>query len=363
MRHGLAGFVGIVAIWLAAGAALPAQASQPDGRVLEPLRVIDGDSSPQRRAMLLAYSPDGRHIAWSHSANQIVITARQGGLAATQGNRTRRRTDHAWYSPDSARLFTLQLGVGVMWALDEVDAPDGEIAMSSAFSTPGAWDVTRAAWSPDGARLAIGRSTGAVEILDADSGQAVSALPDEAAPGVTHLAYLPDGRGLVVGRASGSVSVLGLDADGGLDGEARTLAEPRPALLAVAVSADGQVAALYRGLLSVWPDPLGATARRRNNPSIPSYSHRGQGDEAGLAFTPDGQALFAGVSPYLMIFDARTLNPVAMEQRAHVQDAPNAVLRLIFSPDGDELAAWQGGPSGAVTVMYRFHEGVEHLER
>src|SRR5262249_46016182 len=75
-------------------------------------------------------------------------------------------------------------------------------------------DIYGIAFSPDGSRLAIGGSGGAVRIYDVPSGQQLFALPspgDQA--GVARLAFSPDGSRLAAAYFEGPVRIWTLDID------------------------------------------------------------------------------------------------------------------------------------------------------
>ncbi|MCI0339693.1 MAG: WD40 repeat domain-containing protein [Planctomycetales bacterium] len=110
------------------------------------------------------------------------------------------------FSPDNRFLFTAMGGTGGVPAIWDV-ATGREAKALSATAPPSAMT-----FSPDGKILALGHSTGVVELLEFPSGKSVRTLTDPSKgktqpPGIASIGYAPGGRRLLTLDAAGVLRV------------------------------------------------------------------------------------------------------------------------------------------------------------
>jgi len=257
----------------------------------------------------VAWSPDGAHVAVGDGA-QIRVWHRRGRLVGTLSGHEGTVRLLAW-SPEGQRLLS---------------AGDDELPRVFHLADPGAGQplrghtgpITAIAWHPDGEEVATASRDASVRLWTLVPAARLR-LPH---PGAVHaLAWQPGGARLATASDDGHLRIFSLDADE----PPRTLEQGRTAL-SLAWSPDGQRLASAGGArLRVWTadgEPLHDLAPVR----------RGE-DTLAVAWTPAGDLLVAGNDDRLLLLPGGAGPPRPVS-------GPHApLLRLVFTPDGRELAS------------------------
>jgi WD40 repeat protein len=298
----------------------------------------------------LAFGPEGRWLMAAGGA-AVMCDPIDGRIVARWPEvrvPTAMGPDHSWVvCPDVRDRGGLQV-----WELKRPEAP---IATALRDAEPyqrtqeapntrrsGPPQVSALALSPDGRRVAIGRSSGAqrgphgmvydaglgaapLRLLDRDDGRTlwtVNAHRDN----VSALVFDPDGHRVVSASLDEGVARLRDAANGR---ELAAMKEPG-GVSALQISPDGQWIAtggFNSQLVTLWD---GATGRRVQE------LRRHSGPVLALAFSPDSQRLAsAGSDGRIELWDIRTMQGV-LSLKAHQGWIP----ALAFSPDGHLLASY-----------------------
>ncbi|MFF9039712.1 helix-turn-helix domain-containing protein [Streptomyces sp. NPDC014892] len=255
-----------------------------DGRVVTTLK------GPTGLEMAVAFSPDGRTLATS----------------------TRDHTAQLWDLATGKVLSTVKSGTGVVSSL-AFDTTGKTLATGTEDGTVHLWDVADGrqrttltsassrvesmAFAPDGRTLAAGSYDGTVRLWDLATGRADTTLTGHTSP-VMSVAFAPDGGGLVAGNEA--------DTFGG----------------------GGDVA------IRLWKV---GTNRPRATLDVPG------GDMQSMSFSPDGDTLATSSvtrteDPRDMRSTVRLWDTGTRRTRAVLDDGPNRVGEVVFSPDGRTLA-------------------------
>ena len=261
-------------------------------------------------ASSVAASPDGHLLAQACWNGRARLLRRADGalLAELPHFDGGRRTMGVAFSPDSRDLVTWA-GSLVLWSAED-GTRLGEV-------TPAA-DVHAAAYSPDGAVLALALMDGTVELRDRDGG-APRQLGRLGAAAYT-VAFSPDGDQLVAGGLDGMVRVFDL---GGR--ELSRLGRSGGPVYAVAFSPDGTriATASYGGEVHLWN-----ASNHQHLGSLQVGEH-----PLSLAFDAGGEHLYVAN-------ETRTLSrwDVALDPRSQVEVARWATT-LHWQLDGDALVS------------------------
>jgi WD40 repeat protein len=143
------------------------------------------------------------------------------------------------------------------------------------------WDFSRPviclAYSPDGAHLAIGMTSGAIEVIQVKSG-VISRTLDDSRSGVRAVCFLPNGNQLVSLQGDGAIVMWDLDKG---ESRYRILPEDRFATK-VAVGSQHFIASLDSdSQVTLWQAATGKQITRLKHKAVRS-----------LIFHPDGKTLF-----------------------------------------------------------------------
>ena len=291
-----------------------------NGSVLRAIFTPDGGT-------LVTSGNDGEVIAWNVERGRIAerFTGQRGevwGLDVTADGRT--------------LVTSAYDGRAILWDLAGDRRLDRRFTVGAPLDTSirAAWfviDVTRGlAISPDGSTLAVTRSGGAVDLIDARTLRRRRTL--QAIEGFAgNVAFSPDGRLLAVVGRNGRITLW----------DARTLRSEgelrglRADSQALAFSPDGRFLAAAEALFTpprmrVWDIRRRSLTRVRSD-SAPSGS---------LAFSPDGRSLAAETGFGADVLDARSGRLV---KSVEIEGASRSVA---FSPDGTRLVI--GSTDGTV---------------
>ena len=157
-----------------------------------------------------AFSPDGSRIAFSSNRDgdfSIYVMNRDGtGVARVTGPGA--YDDSPSWSPDGSKLvFARSLQLGAVLMMVNVNGT-GETALTSVV-TSGYLDWP--AWSPNGTKIAYtGGGTPHIYVMNAD-GSGAMALPGFATDTVDHAAWSPDGARLAVHDLAHGIVVMNAD--------------------------------------------------------------------------------------------------------------------------------------------------------
>jgi eukaryotic-like serine/threonine-protein kinase len=336
------------------------------GKVLESL-------AGQRAAVFcVAFSPDCRHLALAGEDRKIrLLDLATGQEVFSRGGQLGESQGLAYcvaFSPDGRYLVAgsevggSEIGLAIIW-----NVADG----SELLRLPGHEKAAECvAFSPDGRLVATGSWAGILRLWDARTGQLLRVVPAHGQDRISAVAFDPDGRRLATASYDRTVKIWNATTGDPL----KTLKGHSGFVSGVAFSRDGRRLASIGGedkTIKIW-DPL--TGREL-------LSLHGHTDTCTwVAFSPDGRRLAsASVDRTIRIWDATALTgneglesltcelddevaSVAFDPHGSflassswnktvwVHDAqsgallrtcenPGRVFRVVFSPDGRQLAA------------------------
>jgi WD40 repeat protein len=277
----------------------------------------------------VAFSPDGRLLA--STTGEIDAPFKVTFISP----KPKQPDPNGW-------MRSLVKGEAKIW-----DAVTGKVVHTLAGHTD---TVTRAAFSPDGKRLATASWDRTVRLWNVDTGKEERALQGHAGK-VTAVAFSADGK--LVAGGSGSLSEPGIaaevkvwDADTGkglhaLRGHTQPVAAVAfsPAAPALLATAGGDPYNPTRpGEIKLWDAVQGKEM-------LDCKGHRG--GVTAVTFSPDGKRLASGSADTLV----KLWDPAVGAEMRVVQGPGRDVVRVAFSPDGGLLAG--GSEDGTVAVWDR----------
>lgn len=280
------------------------------------LVAIFGDSRLKHWTMSMdaAWSPDGKELATLGSNGIVRVwsteTYRQVRSFRAEGSLAKALA----YSPDGKYLA---IG-GHYRPLQILDAQTGE-ALARFVPGKASEVLTALAWSPDGKTLCSGHENGEVVIWDARNGKALHVL-SEHSNHIRSVVYSPDGS-FVASAAVGEKRTIVWSTQTGK--EKLTLTNDEKISSNVAFSPDGKMlaSAVNRADVKLW-----SVESAKEIPLLKSTS----GGFQQVAFTPDGQQLIAG-GANLQTWDLKTGKVVSTWEGA-------VAFRFAISPDGKRVA-------------------------
>jgi WD40 repeat protein len=209
------------------------------------------------------------------------------------------------------------------------------------------------AFHPDGQILAVGRSDGTVELIEAKTMETIRTLPTDpesvrreqlGLPEITSVAFSPDGKTIAVGSFNSTVKLWDLKT-----GQVESTFSWQPSTLGVAqiasdtpiaFSPDGQALAIgiNDGSIKLWHPKTGQLIHIRKGHSDSVLS---------VAFSPDGKTLATGSSDRTMkLWDWK----IGQEIRT-ISPEQSSVFSVTFSPDSQTIASV--GPAQEIKLWNR----------
>jgi WD40 repeat protein/DNA-binding SARP family transcriptional activator len=291
--------------------------------------------------LLATTGDDGAVRVWETATGRQVMEYRLPGDAGVWGPS---------FSPDGTRVAAAWLGVTTR--IIDVTTGRALVEMSDGSVTT--------AFSPDGARLAMGNGRGhPARVVDAATGAEVFNLPDGSAPAdVRSVRYSPDGRWLATSSQEGEARLW--DASSGhvaytLTGHAFSTTE------AIAWTRDSTKLATVAldGTARVW-----AIENDGAQPLLTLSDNVQRSGLEGVAFSPHGDRLMASDSGMnaVTVWDVR---PAGGGEWASVDGMPGTYNAGAFTPDGRAVLVPAKSDnivsvditSGALTTIYQSPPG------
>jgi WD40 repeat protein len=278
----------------------------------------------------VAFSPDGRYLAWTVMTGQVWLEDRSTGECSRIYEGVTSSARRLAFSPDGRVLAVVGNGPRIrLWDVEtrgEKDALEvgGEATKCIAFAS-------------DSGRLAVGQESGAdaggvVTVWDLAERRRLAVLAGHQG-GVNTLAFSPDGALLASGDSVGVVKLWDL----GLGRARNTLQAEGCCLMAVAFSRDGRTLAecrYYGSAVRLWDTLSGQPRGALVTPT---------GVDT-LALSPDGRWLVTCESPGL----ATLWDLCARRKLGAVRTEGGRIQSVAFSCDGATLAT--GDATGGVRL-------------
>ena len=267
----------------------------------------------------VAYRPDGAQLAtWSVDGTVKVWDAQDGKLLRTVNHAATSNLSELAYSPDGKKL-AFDSGNHV----EVVDAASGTALLTLA---PFADDAVVVLYSPDGRRIAAGTRAGVLRIYDSNNGSLLLEFPQVGAY-LQQIAFSPDGTRLALTNGEGA-SIW--DAATGkqlltFSGHGKGVRNN-----GIAFSPDGKWVASSGndGTVQVWEAGTGKVIFNLAGHTGPTF---------GVAFSPDGKSLASSsVDRTVKVWQLPAAGGQVPEPLTLYGNTA-AVYRVAFSPDGTRL--------------------------
>jgi WD40 repeat protein len=312
------------------------------------------------RSAALAYSPDSRCLAVGTADSIRLWDARVGVEMARLANRSG-DVSRVAFSPDGAHLASASRDWPILvWTLAGQRV---ELALNG--HTAG---VNSLAYSTDGKTLISGSDDSTVRLWDAENGQAIARVTGHTGP-VLSAALSPDGKFAASGGSDRAIRLWNVERKQ----TAATLTGHGRPVVALAFSPDGRFLVSAEGRSGVPSDSANRPAQRPLRLwRIPQGAEQLAFGPAGaeisdVAFSPDSKTLAASGPQGVTLWDPRTgeiresLRPVSSGTAA----ASRSSWPIAFAPDGQSLAAggdaalsiWSAAPFGAALSALPSGEG------
>lgn len=290
---------------------------------------------------LAEWAPDGKILI---AANGLLARFE---LEGGEDSLLDRRVEAFAFSPDGARL-----AVGGRGRLELRRYPgfEGESSPPLPSRSFGTADITALAWSSDGATLAAGTAAGHILLWDTQDNELWADLNVEPASGVERLRFSADAHRLLTVFADGRAILWDLERREEVHRYAPPRdekAEPGATTELEDLSADGRLVLATRTLEQGEPEVLLLDDRGAVEWKRAGY---------GVEFTRDAAGVLALVAPFRIAALYQTSDAAALR----VFEPPEAVRTLYLvrqSPDGKLLLGVGEDHQGQVLVVWDFATG------
>ena len=277
---------------------------------------------PHSRAIWsLAFSPDGRWLAWGGDYGVVGIWDVAGRREVTQLQGSGKRGATLAFSPRGDRLAAAAQSTGIqLWEVG---------SWSKTTHLPFANWASSMSFSSDGKLLACFVGTVRIQLWDLETTNRLANVRTASPNLGVHkgrVAISPDNQWLVVGEYNGHIRVLDL----ATQAERTNITGAAEGITALAFSPDGKVLASGSGYedysIKLWNTATWTSAGRLHGHTKWVKS---------LVFSPDGKILASASADQTV----RLWDTLKWEELAVLRGHRHGIWALAFSPDGQHLAS------------------------
>lgn len=297
----------------------------------DPVRLGSGLWQSDESVLALAASPDAKLLATGDAAGRVRLLDAGSGSVLCEFADHDRAVQALAFSADGRRLASVGNGKAVLRLIE-----DGAVLGEVKAPTPGYYMFAAAAFSPDGATLAVGGVDAGVILLDAVTGRETGRWNLQTW-GVSSLSFSTDGKAVVCGCGEGAVRVVEVTS--------------------------GRVLRTYRNAKSSFTPWYRVAAFLDDAGTVGSVRHDGFLDRWGVDGTggtlledPGTKFPAAALSPardWITVAardgTLRWLDPTSGAETARFQVSERALLAVAFVGGPDRVAV--AGEDGAIRIL------------
>ena len=173
-------------------------------------QLISQSALSQDYGYYVAFRPDINRILWRKQGSNTLTLTDISGSAVLATFAHAKQPDHSTLSPDGTRMLSASDNAMMLW-----DAASGKLLRTFAHPDVGpagfkmADSVDSVAFSPDGARVLSGTSSGTVNLWDAASGQKIWTYKEGPATAIVwSLEFSPDGKSVLAAVSDRSPKLI-----------------------------------------------------------------------------------------------------------------------------------------------------------